>query len=96
MKNYKNGNITFYRIKNTPDLTYEIIIVNDGSTDNILYILNKKSNILLHTDILSYGNNLGKGGAVKYVVEHTIGTHIVYGANPYTHEFKVRRYKWRR
>lgn len=45
--------------------TYEIIVVNDGSTDKTLLVLedHKETNPTIR--VLSYANNLGKGYAVK-------------------------------
>lgn len=70
--------INNYVIKNIPELAYEIVIVNDGSKDNTLAVLNKNYNKLLHTNILSYDDNLGKGGAVKYGVERASGQIILF------------------
>ena len=70
--------INKYIIKNIPELAYEIIIVNDGSTDNTLDVLSSAGKELLHTRVLSYEYNLGKGGAVKYGVERAIGKTVAF------------------
>lgn len=45
--------------------TYEIICVNDGSTDNTLFEINKASDTDLHIKVLTYNDNKGKGYAIK-------------------------------
>lgn len=55
---------------------YEILIVNDGSTDNTedvcMPFLDDK------TKLLSYGENRGKGGAVKFGIEKSAGDFLVF------------------
>ncbi|MFT7616251.1 MAG: dolichyl-phosphate beta-glucosyltransferase [Candidatus Woesearchaeota archaeon] len=52
---------------NTHNITYEIIIVDDGSTDTTLQVVRKfKGNI----KIVQNKTNLGKGFAVKTGIEH--------------------------
>jgi glycosyltransferase involved in cell wall biosynthesis len=57
--------INNYLSKNIPDLIYEIIVVNDGSTDNTYNIIKSNMEKFQHTTLYSYEQNKGKGGAVK-------------------------------
>lgn len=54
-------------------LSYEIIVVNDGSTDNTLQILQKEQQINPRIRILTYFPNRGKGNAVKMGVLDSTG-----------------------
>jgi len=46
-------------------LSYEIVVVNDGSADNTLLNAKKYAGKNGHVKIISYNQNLGKGHAVK-------------------------------
>lgn len=54
----------------------EIIVVNDGSTDNSLKILNKNNN--LYDCIINNSQNKGKGNAVKSALEKASGKYITF------------------
>lgn len=55
---------------------YEILAVNDGSCDNTAKIIASHGGKNLR--LLSYTPNRGKGGAVKYGVEHAVGEIILF------------------
>lgn len=55
---------------------YEIIVINDGSTDNTLKIL--EENHTLYSKLISYENNCGKGNAVKKGLEVSKGIYIFF------------------
>lgn len=61
------------------DKTFEIIFVNDGSTDKTLAILNETKNKFtsISIKIMSYERNQGKGFAVKYGVLESRGAKII-------------------
>lgn len=66
---------TIQEVKNTLgnlNKEYEIIIVNDGSTDNTLQILSQINDII----IVSYAKNVGKGYALKQGIKKAQGSII--------------------
>ena len=54
----------------------EIIVVNDGSTDNSLKILNENHN--LYDCLINNSQNKGKGNAVKSALEKASGKYITF------------------
>lgn len=69
---------TLERLKETksPHIDYEIIVVNDGSTDNTLNLL--KSNNKLYNQLVDYKKNSGKGYAVKKGLSLVSGDYIIF------------------
>ena len=57
---------------------YELIVVNDGSTDNTLGILRDIAMKDDHLHVLSYTPNRGKGYAVKKGVLHSHGDAVIF------------------
>ena len=55
-------------------IEHELIIVNDGSKDNTKEVIESIPNITA----LSYEKNRGKGGAVKYGIEHANGDVVLF------------------
>lgn len=53
--------------------TWEIAVVNDGSTDNTSQIVQQFSAKNPHISLLEYGQNHGKGYAVRYGMTHVSG-----------------------
>ncbi len=60
-----------------PEVDYEIICVNDGSTDNTKEIMNKRESDSI-VKFLSYEKNKGKGGAIKYGVPYCSGSCVLF------------------
>lgn len=54
-------------------IRYEVIIVNDGSQDNILEVLQKEKKLNTYIRVLSYIQNKGKGHAVRTGVLESVG-----------------------
>jgi glycosyltransferase involved in cell wall biosynthesis len=57
---------------------YELIVVNDGSTDNTLASLKDIARTDEHIRVLSYTPNRGKGYAVKQGVLHSHGDAVMF------------------
>ena len=55
---------------------YEIIVINDGSTDNSLKLLEENSN--LYNKLLNFVNNRGKGFAIKEGLKIATGNYIIF------------------
>lgn len=53
---------------------YELILVNDGSKDNTKEVIEAIPGV----KALSYEPNRGKGGAVKYGIEHATGDYVLF------------------
>ena len=71
----------------TNDITFEIIVVNDGSTDDTEHIiLNKikpsvdiyKNNKFINFKVITYPNNQGKGFAVKQGISKSDGDYCLF------------------
>ena len=55
---------------------HEIIVINDGSTDNSGKILNENKN--LYDKLISNESNRGKGYSIKRGLLESTGTHIIF------------------
>ena len=58
------------------DLTYEVVVVDDGSNDDTLVLL--EQNKKLYNQLISYEKNNGKGYAVKKALEVANGKYIFF------------------
>ncbi|MFH0896722.1 MAG: glycosyltransferase family 2 protein, partial [Candidatus Bathyarchaeota archaeon] len=58
-------------------LTYELIIVDDGSCDDTRLKATKYANGNHHVQVVSYGMNMGKGYAMKTGVDHAKGESVI-------------------
>lgn len=59
-------------------LPYEIIVVNDGSTDNTLELLQRQKETDCRVKLFSYDKNKGKGYAVRTGIMNSKGEAIVF------------------
>jgi glycosyltransferase involved in cell wall biosynthesis len=66
----------FVRIFSKLGIDFEIIVVDDGSTDNTLQEANKLDDNRLK--VVSYNKNQGKGYALKYGIKHATGRYITF------------------
>jgi dolichol-phosphate mannosyltransferase len=57
---------------------YELIVVNDGSTDNTLTILRSMTSMYPRIRVLSYTPNRGKGYAVRQGILHSQGEAVMF------------------
>ena len=66
------------RISETVDssINYEVVVINDGSTDGTLNLLEKNKN--LYNQLISYEKNYGKGNAIKKGLEVSKGKYIFF------------------
>jgi len=62
----------------TINLEWEIVVVDDGSTDSTFDKVNKLENCYGNIKALTYKQNKGKGFALKYGFEHSSGDPIVF------------------
>jgi dolichyl-phosphate beta-glucosyltransferase len=68
---------------------FEIIFVDDGSTDNTLHIVKKISSKMQQVQYLGYPDNKGKGYAIRFGFKHAKGTYVFFtdADLPYTPNF---------
>ena len=59
-----------------PSINYEVVIINDGSTDNTLELLEQNKN--LYNQLITYERNYGKGNAVKKGLELSKGKYVFF------------------
>ena len=66
------------RIKTTKvdNINYDIIVVNDGSTDGTLQIINENKD--LFNTLISNEKNMGKGHAVLEAIKNSNGDYIIF------------------
>ena len=58
------------------DFVYEVIVINDGSTDNSLSLLEQNKD--LYDQLITYEKNNGKGHAVLKGLEAAKGKYIIF------------------
>lgn len=59
-------------------LDYEILVVNDGSVDKTLQVIQEEEKLDSRVKVLSYEQNRGKGYAVKQGVVHSKGNIVLF------------------
>lgn len=66
------------KIKDTKknQFEYEVIVINDGSTDDTFQLLNQNKN--LYSKILNFKKNSGKGFAIKEGLKISSGEYIIF------------------
>ena len=79
------------QIKFDPDLEKEIIVVNDGSTDESAQAINSFCNNALPDNAIHQSKNMGKGSAIRSALQQVTGNIIIiqdadleYDPNDYT------------
>lgn len=66
-----------YKFLNQQKFNFEVILINDGSTDNTLKILRKLSKKIKFT-LITYGKNRGKGFAIKTGMMTAKGQYLLF------------------
>jgi len=66
------------KIPNLAGLIYELVVINDGSTDETLAVLRDAEKSFPHLKVISYPENQGKGYAVKKGVLETSGDVVMF------------------
>lgn len=83
MPAFNEGNRIRRGIKGIVDIVsklgydYEVIIIDDGSTDNTRKIVSKVINNP-HVKVIGYEQNQGKGYAIKFGLKHATGNYVVF------------------
>jgi dolichol-phosphate mannosyltransferase len=70
--------IKIKEVLNSTTQSYEIVVVNDGSYDNTLNVIQKEELLDSRIKIISYTPNRGKGHAVKTGVMQASGSIIIF------------------
>lgn len=63
---------------NKQDYSWELILVNDGSTDKTESLVKKSIRAKTHIKFVSYKKNVGKGYAIVQGVKHAKGKYILF------------------
>ena len=63
------------KILQLKNINKELIVVNDGSTDNTKKLISKLSNKRIRT--INHSKNSGKGAAIRTAQKHVTGTHVI-------------------
>lgn len=75
-----------------PHMDYEVVFVDDGSTDNTKALLEEYAKGAKNIRVLSYGANAGKGYAVRYGMLKSLGTYrLMADADMSTSLFEIER-----
>ncbi len=64
-------------VKRNNKYPFEIIVVNDGSTDDTKSILNKIKSILKNLKVIHHDTNFGRGKAIRTGFENALGKYII-------------------
>lgn len=71
------GELKSWMSKNLPDITYEIVVVNDGSTDGMGELLETESIADPNLRVLHHAVNMGRGRAVRTGMEQTESDYVI-------------------
>ena len=77
-KRIVNGLDHFYSYLKKQKFPWEIIVVNDGSTDSTLKVVKNVAKAKRNIKIISYEKNRGKGYAICQGVKNSVGEYILF------------------
>jgi glycosyltransferase involved in cell wall biosynthesis len=77
-KNISTSLRNIKKVLESTSLSYEILVINDGSFDNTLKVLRKQERSDPRIRIISYPSNKGKGYAIKTGVLQSFGKIIIF------------------
>ncbi len=60
-----------------PNIEKEIIVIDDGSSDDTAYIIKEKIKKIKNIKFIQHNKNQGKGAAVRTGIEHASGNYII-------------------
>jgi dolichol-phosphate mannosyltransferase len=69
---------TIKRVLDSSFPSYELVVVNDGSDDGTLQVLENEESLDPRVRVISYMQNEGKGYAIKMCVRHSSGNIIAF------------------
>ena len=58
--------------------TYEVIVISDGSTDDTVAQVQKAATVNPHIALIQYGQNMGKGHALRVGTQSAVGEYIAF------------------
>lgn len=77
-KNIKKNILEVDRwVKRNNKYSFEIIVINDGSTDDTKLILNKTKSSIKNLKVVHQEANFGRGKAIRTGFEHALGKYII-------------------
>ena len=77
-KHISNSLKTIKHVLDSSFPSYELVVVNDGSHDGTLHVLENEVSLDARVRVISYMQNQGKGYAIKMGVRHSSGKIIAF------------------
>lgn len=77
-KRFINGFDHYYKYLRHQKFSWELIIVNDGSTDNTLNLIKESKKSKKGIQLISYKKNHGKGFAICQGVKVAVGEYVLF------------------